>query len=110
MTTKFDSVSDVVVDLRKNSATFGRHVTVELSSQNWQQLFVPKGFAHGFCTLEPNTEVFYKVSAFYAPEEETGVLWNDPTLSIEWPTFAGREMSTRDKNLPCLADLESPFD
>lgn len=103
------SVYDVAVDIRRNSPTYGRYVGVELSAENWQQLFVPRGFAHGYCTLESNTEVLYKTSDFYAPECEGGCLWNDKTLNIAWPTFSGKIVSERDANLPSFAELHSPF-
>lgn len=79
------AILDVAVDLRRGSATFGRHVAVELTAAGAEQLFIPVGFAHGFCTLEDDTEVFYKVSAPYAPAHERGLLWNDPALQIRWP-------------------------
>lgn len=100
---------DVALDIRKGSPTFGKHIGVELSAENWAQLYVPIGFAHGFCTLEPNTEVIYKVSSLYEPQAEHGVLWNDPDLGIAWPKFAGAQVSPRDAKLPRWRDFESPF-
>jgi len=79
------AVYDVVVDLRKGSPTFGQWRGFELTEKNFLMLYVPKGFAHGFCTLQPGTEVQYKVDAFYTPESESGVIWNDPYLNINWP-------------------------
>ena len=104
------AVLDVAVDIRKGSSSFGRHVAVELSAENWTQLYVPAGFAHGFCTLTENTEVLYKVSAEYAPELEGGVLWNDPDLGIAWPiSHKAATLSARDREWPLFRDFVSPF-
>lgn len=104
------AIFDVAVDIRRGSPTYGRHVAVELSANNWRQLFVPAGFAHGFCTLSAETEVLYKVTARYAPECEGGLLWNDPALGIEWPIREHEAvLSGRDGQWPTLADLPSPF-
>jgi dTDP-4-dehydrorhamnose 3,5-epimerase len=103
------AVLDVAVDIRRGSPTYGRHVAVELSGKNWRQLLVPVGFAHGYCTLEENTEVLYKVDGPYAPAAEGGLLWNDPALGIAWPGFAGSLVSERDTRWPALDRLESPF-
>ena len=104
------AVLDVAVDLRQSSETFGRHVAVELSAENGVALFVPIGFAHGFCTLEPDTLVSYKVSAYYDPETERGLAWDDPALDIHWPAPPGQAvLSEKDLNLPRLADLPSFF-
>jgi len=105
-------IMDVAVDLRRGSPTYGRHFAAEISEENWRQLFVPVGCAHGFVTLEPDTEVMYKVSANYAPEHEGGLLWNDPALGIDWGLDAGDAvLSERDKNWPTLAELtdDIPF-
>jgi dTDP-4-dehydrorhamnose 3,5-epimerase len=104
------AVFDVAVDIRRGSPTFGRHVGVELSAASGRQVYVPAGFAHGFCTLEPDTKVQYKVSSPYDPASEKGVAWNDPALAIPWP-LAGRPpiISPRDKTLPLLAALPGYF-
>jgi dTDP-4-dehydrorhamnose 3,5-epimerase len=100
------AILDVAVDLRQSSATFGRHVVVELSAQNWRQLFVPVGFAHGFVTRAPNTEVVYKVSTYYSPADERGLRWNDPALGINWGVReADATLSDRDRGHPLFADL-----
>ena len=101
---------DVVVDCRRGSPSYGRHVSVELSGDTWTQVFVPVGFAHGFCTLEPDTMVLYKVSAPYAPELDSGILWDDPDLGIPWPVTAETAaLSDKDKRLPRLRDFGAPF-
>jgi dTDP-4-dehydrorhamnose 3,5-epimerase len=95
------SILDVVVDIRRNSPTYGQNVTVVLSAQEWNQLFIPLGFAHGFCTLEPDTEVLYKVSNFYSADHDRGLLWNDPDLGIDWPVSATTAiLSDKDKTHP----------
>jgi dTDP-4-dehydrorhamnose 3,5-epimerase len=99
-------ILDVAVDLRRSSPTYGRHVAVELSTENRLQLLIPVGFAHGFCTLEPNTEVHYKVTAHYSAAHDRGLAWNDPALEISWPVDAGRAiLSLKDTGNPLLADL-----
>lgn len=104
------AVFDVAVDIRRGSPTYGRHVAVELSAENWTQIYVPVGFAHGFCTLTENAEVLYKVSAEYGPAEEGGVLWSDPDLGIAWPIAAEEAtLSPRDRDWPRFKDFESPF-
>ena len=104
-------VLDVAVDLRKGSPRFGHHVAVELSAADGAQLFVPEGFAHGFCTLAPETRVSYKVSAFYAPAHDAGLLWHDLALGIAWPvTPETAQVSEKDRSLPALADLDLCFD
>jgi dTDP-4-dehydrorhamnose 3,5-epimerase len=104
------SILDVAVDIRHGSPSFGRHVAVVLSAQNWQQLWVPRGFAHGFCTLEPDTEVFYKVTDYYAPECDRSILWNDPALGIAWPQPAsGVTLSQKDAAARPLAEHPAYF-
>ncbi|HEY8381972.1 MAG TPA: dTDP-4-dehydrorhamnose 3,5-epimerase [Microvirga sp.] len=103
-------ILDVAVDLRRSSPTYGRHVAVELSAENWRQLLVPVGFAHGFCTLEPDTEVLYKVSGYYSAQHDHGLAWNDPALGIEWPVAAsGAVLSDKDQRHPTLAELPAYF-
>ncbi len=100
-------IADVAVDLRRSSATFGHHVLVELNAELGNQLFVPKGFAHGFCTLEPNTRVAYKTSGYYDPERDVGLRWNDPDLGITWPVGEGHAVvSAKDGETPLLADAQ----
>jgi dTDP-4-dehydrorhamnose 3,5-epimerase len=92
---------DVAVDVRKGSKTFGRHVSVHLSEENKKLVYVPRGFAHGFCALKDETEFLYKVDEFYSPEHERGILWNDPTLNISWPKLdSDLILSSRDQKFP----------
>lgn len=101
---------DVAVDIRKGSSTFGQHVAVELSAEDGKQLWVPPGFAHGFCTLAPNTEIFYKVTEYYSAEHDRGLLWNDAALGINWPVEPGNAMlSDKDKAQPTLAGIGHIF-
>lgn len=102
------AVYDVVVDLRKGSPTFGRWHGFLLTAENFRRLFIPKGFAHGYVTIEPNTEFMYKVDACYNPQSEGGILWNDPDLAIEWP-LAEVILSDKDKRLPAWREFASPF-
>ena len=104
------AVFDVAVDLRRGSPSYGRHASAVLSAEAWNQLLVPVGFAHGFMTLEPDTEVIYKVSRYYAPDHDEGLLWNDPDLDIDWPLGLDvAVLSEKDRNLPRLKEIESPF-
>lgn len=93
------SLYDVIIDIRKDSETFGKWIGVELTAENRKMLFVPKGFAHGFITLEDNTEALYLVTEFYAPEFERGIRWNDPKFNIRWPIEA-LHISEKDKSNP----------
>ena len=104
-------IYDVAVDLRADSSTYGEWFGVELSAENQTQLFLPKGFAHGFITLEPNTEVLYKVSDYYAPKFDFGIKWNDPDLGINWGVDASDvTLSGKDQNQPMLQEIETPFE
>ncbi len=104
------SIYDVAVDLRAGSPSYGRWVGATLTAQGGEQIFVPRGFAHGYCTLEDNTEVAYKVDDYYAPDCERGLAWDDPTLSIRWPVSAADAvLSEKDRKLPRFADFAAPF-
>ena len=104
-------ILDVAVDLRRSSATFGRHVAVELSANDGKQLYIPVGFAHGFCTLVPDTEVFYKVSSVYSAAYDRGLNWADPQLGIHWPVgSADAVLSDKDLALPMLSAVPAYFE
>lgn len=104
------SILDVAVDIRRGSPTFGRHLVIVLSAQNWQQLYVPVGFAHGYCTLEPETEVLYKVSAYYDPASERGLAWDDPDLAIPWLVSAEKAiLAAKDRTFPRIGELPDYF-
>lgn len=97
---------DVAVDARPGSPTFGRHVAVELSAENWRQLYIPEGFLHAFCTLEDDVAMAYKVSDYYSPDHEGCVRWDDPDLAIDWPVPAAEAVLTdRDRNAPRFRDV-----
>ena len=103
-------IVDVAVDVRSGSPTYGQHVRAELSPKNATQLWVPAGFLHGFVTLEPDTEVLYKVTDIYAKDCEGGVLWNDPDLGIDWGLGdTPPVLSDKDEIAPRFADFKSPF-
>jgi dTDP-4-dehydrorhamnose 3,5-epimerase len=104
------SIFDVAVDIRKGSPTFGRWVSCVLSAKAWNQLLIPKGFAHGFLTLEPEAEVFYKVSAAYAPECDRAIRWDDPRISVDWPLDGAQPiLSGKDQKAPLLSETTGEF-
>jgi len=103
------AIYDVVVDIRRNSPTFGQWAGFTLSGENKMQLLIPQGFAHGFCTLIPHSEVLYKVDRYYSPEHDRGIAWDDPALNIQWPTVAPI-LSDKDRKHPLLAEAELNFE
>jgi dTDP-4-dehydrorhamnose 3,5-epimerase len=104
------AVYDVAVDIRVGSPTFGQHVGAILSAENWAQMWIPAGFAHGFCTLEPNTAVIYKVTDYYAPECDRGLKWNDAALGIKWPVDHDKAiLSDKDRSQPALDEMAPAF-
>jgi dTDP-4-dehydrorhamnose 3,5-epimerase len=104
------AIYDVAVDIRKGSPFFGQWTAAIVSEASWNEIFIPKGFAHGYLTLEPDSEVQYKVDGYYAPEFEAGILWNDPDVAIDWPMKGLRPLlSMKDRSLPPLAEVDSPF-
>jgi len=104
------SILDVAVDLRSGSPTFGQHVSEVISAENWKQVFVPLGFAHGYVTLEPDTEVLYKTTDFYSPEHDRGIIWSDPDLGIDWTIGKGQViLSEKDRALPPLSQVTDFF-
>jgi dTDP-4-dehydrorhamnose 3,5-epimerase len=104
------SIFDVAVDIRRSAPTFGEFISVILSADNWSQLWVPPGFAHGFCALEPNSEVAYKVTEFYNRDHDLGLAWDDPALGIPWPVAVEDAfLSERDRLHPVLSALPAYF-
>jgi dTDP-4-dehydrorhamnose 3,5-epimerase len=105
------AIWDVAVDIRRGSPSYGRYVAAELTAENGWQLLVPRGFAHGYLTLRPDTEVQYKVDAYYAPETEGGLVWDDPDLALPWPLDGEPPVvAAKDIALPRFSGFESPFD
>jgi dTDP-4-dehydrorhamnose 3,5-epimerase len=103
-------ILDIAVDIRRGSPSFGNYVSIELSAEGGEQLYIPTGFAHGFITLEDDVVVMYKVSDYYAPSHDTGICWNDPDIGFPWPfKNANIIKSEKDGRLPRLKDLDSPF-
>ncbi|MEJ5900635.1 dTDP-4-dehydrorhamnose 3,5-epimerase [Ochrobactrum teleogrylli] len=101
------AILDVAVDIRKSSSTFGKWVALEVSAEKWNQILVPKGFAHGFMTLVENTEVIYKVTDYYSPEHDRSIRFDDPAIGIEWPLpSSGVQLSDKDQKAPLFADAE----
>ena len=104
------SIFDVAVDLRRASSSYGQHVSAVISADDWNQILVPIGFAHGFVTLEPDTQVSYKVSNYYSSEHDAGLSWDDPDIGIAWPLNGGEPvLSAKDRQHPRLAAFQSPF-
>jgi dTDP-4-dehydrorhamnose 3,5-epimerase len=104
------AIFDVAVDVRAGSPTYGKHVSAIISAEAWNQIYIPIGFAHGFATLEPDTEVIYKVSAMYSPEHDRGLIWNDPQVAIDWPISEVEALlSYKDKRQPTLRQLPAYF-
>ena len=103
------AIFDVAVDIRRGSPTFGKWVGYELSAENGRQLYIPEGFAHGFVTLQPESEIVYKCSAYYAPECEAAIRWDDPDIGIDWPITGKAVISEKDERAPFLSAFDSPF-
>ena len=104
-------IFDVAVDLRRSSPSYGKWVAEEVSAENRKQVFIPVGFAHGFCTLEIDTHVFYKASAFYSPLNDLGIAWDDPDLGIDWPVASSKvTLSDKDRRMPAFRSLPGYFE
>ncbi|MDG2404760.1 MAG: dTDP-4-dehydrorhamnose 3,5-epimerase [Paracoccaceae bacterium] len=103
------AIFDVAVDIRQGSPTYAQWVGYELSAENGHQVYVPTGFAHGFVTLQPDSEIVYKCSDYYAPETEGSLAWDDPDIGIKWPLKGNPILSEKDTISPFLASFESPF-
>ena len=103
------AIFDVAVDIRKGSPTFGDWAGYELTEENGHQLYVPVGFAHGFLTLKPESEIVYKCTDYYAPQAEGSIRWDDPSIDIEWPLSENIILNERDAIAPLLKDFETPF-
>ena len=103
------AIFDVAVDIRKGSPSYGKWVGRVISAEDWNQILVPVGFAHGFCTIEENTEVLYKVTDIYAPDCEDGLTWNDPAIGIDWPLDGDPILSAKDEAYTPFAEFDSPF-
>ena len=103
------AIFDVALDIRRGSPTYGHWKGYKLTAENGWQLYVPVGFAHGFMTLQPFSEIVYKCSDYYAPKTEGSILWNDPNIGIDWPAFADPILNDKDAGAPMLRDFESPF-
>ena len=103
------AIFDVAVDIRRGSPTYGNWVGFELSAENGAQMYVPTGFAHGFVTLQPDSEIIYKCSDYFAPDTEAALRWDDPDVGIDWPLSGPAVLSDKDRLAPLLADLNSPF-
>ena len=104
------AIFDVAVDIRTGSPTFGQHVSATLSANTGDQLWVPPGFAHGYCTVEPDSVIAYKVTNYYSAADDGGIAWDDPALGIEWPLASGAALlSDKDRRQPKLADLPATF-